>query len=251
MEIRRKAAHVLELVGVRVTESIVPLLDELSREPDVTVRARLAKALQLPSTPEADETAVLASALRDDVLAVRLAAARRVRQSAPRGQKVVPLILKMLRDPDPVIRRLGLETLRKNGLRSAELMQRVGKAQRDPDSGVRCRAAETLIESGSTDRVSISLLIEDLRRDEDTARCEEDVLGLAGLFDNEVMRSMIRLVQEDPNPDVRSRAAHVLMHLGSRARDAVPALLRAQKDHIAGAEMALRAVRAPVPKHRN
>ena len=58
-----------------------------------------------------------------------------------------------------------------------------------------------------------------------------DVLGLAGLFDNDVMRSMIRLVGDEKDPDVRSRAARVLMHLGPRAREAVPALLRAQKDH--------------------
>ncbi len=53
---------------------------------------------------------------------------------------------------------------------------------------------EALIEAGSTDRVSIPLLIADMRKDEDTARCAEDVLGLAGIFDNEVMHSMVRLV---------------------------------------------------------
>ena len=101
------------------------------------------------------------------------------------------------------------------------------------------------------DRVLPRDLIGDLNRDEDTARCAEDVLGLAGLFDNDVMRSMIHLVGEEKDPDVRSRAARVLMHLGPRAREAVPALLRAQKDQIPGAEMALKAVRAPTPKRHS
>ncbi len=266
VEIRRKAAHVLELAGPRSPDAIRSIFEALSHEQDPEARARLAKALQLPFTPEADRAAVLAAALHDEYVPVRLAAAQGVRQSvrptdrrtvaglmetAPRGPKSLPLILRMLRDPEPSIRRLGLETLRRSGLRSPDLLQKVAKAQRDTDAGVRCRAAETLIESGSTDRVSIALMISDLRKDEDTARCAEDVLGLAGLFDNDVMRSMVRLVQEETDPDIRSRASRVLMHLGPRAREAVPALIRAQKDQVPGAEMALRAVRASSPRRRN
>ena len=71
----------------------------------------------------------------------------------------------------------AVETLRRCGQRSTELMRKVAKAQRDPDPGVRCRAAETLIEAGAPDRVSTALLIEDLKKDEDTARCAEDVLS--------------------------------------------------------------------------
>jgi HEAT repeat protein len=244
VELRRKAANVLALAGAKNPETINALLSALSGEPDAQTRAHLTKALQLPYVPEEDRTDVLAAALHDDYVPVRLEAARAIRGSAPQGKKSLRLILRMLRDTEPLIRRLGLETLRRSGLKSPELLQKVAKAQRDPDPGVRCRAAESLIEYGSPDRVSISLLIGDLSRDEDTARCAVDVLGLAGLFENDVMRSMIHLVEEEKDPDIRSRAAHVLMHLGPRAREAVPALLHAQKDQIAGAEMALKAVRA-------
>jgi HEAT repeat protein len=177
--------------------------------------------------------------------------ARWIRQSAPRGSPSLPLILRMLRDADASIRRLGLETLRRSGIRSTVMLQKVAKAQRDSDAGVRCRASEALIEAGSIDRISMTLLVSDLKKDEDTARCAEDVLGLAGLFDPEIVRSMIRLVQDEKDPDLRSRAARVLMHLGPRAHDAIPALIRAQKDGVPGAEMALRAIRLPAPrKHR-
>jgi HEAT repeat protein len=250
VEIRRKAAHVLALAGARSPETITPLFEALSHEQDPAVRSGLAKALQLPYAPGADRLAVLAAALHDESQPVRLEAAHEVRQSAPRGSKTLPLVLRMLRDSDPVIRRLSLETLRRSGLRSPELLQKVGKAQRDPDSGVRCRACETLIESGAVDRVSIPLLIGDLRKDEDTARCAEDVLGLAGLFDSDVIHAMSRLVLQETDPDIRSRAAHVLMHLGPRAREAIPALIRAQKDQVPGAEMALKAIRLPAPRRR-
>ena len=62
---------------------------------------------------------------------------------------------------------------------------------------------------------------------------------------------MTRLVQDDKDPDIRSRAAMVLMHLGPRARAAIPALLRAQKDEVPGAAMALKAIRASVSKRRS
>jgi HEAT repeat protein len=201
-------------------------------------------------TPEPDRIAVLAAALHDENVTVRLEAARWVRQSAPHGRNTLPLILIMMRDPESSIRRLGLETLRRSGMHSTDLLQKVAKAQRDSDPGVRCRASETLIESGSTDRASSALLIADLKKDEDTARCAEDVLSLAGLFDSEVVHSMIRIVQEEKDPDIRSRAARVLMHLGPRAREAIPALLRAQKDEVPGAAMALRAVRTALPKRK-
>ena len=251
VELRRKAAHVLALSGVKSPETIDQLLDVLAKEKDGRTRTGLAKALQLPYTPEPDRAAVLGAALHDENLPVRLQAARAIRVSAWSGRSSLPLIMRMLRDKEPIIRRLALETLRRSGLSSPDILQNVARSQRDADPGVRCRAAESLIESGSTDRVSISLLISDLRRDEDTARCAEDVLGLAGLFDADVMHSMIRLVQEDKDPDVRSRAARVLMHLGPRAREAIPALAHAVKDQIPGAEMALKAVRAPVTRKRS
>lgn len=250
VEVRLRAARILAMAGVKTPEGIAALFDALGHETDRKTRALIAKALQIPSTPDPDPTAVLSAALEDPFVPVRLEAARRVRQSAPRGPKYLPLILRMLKDPDPSIRRLGLETLRRCGQRSTELMRKVAKAQRDPDPGVRCRAAEALIEAGATDRVSIALQISDLKGDEDTARCAEDVLSLAGLFDLDVVHSMTRLVQEEKDPDIRSRAARVLMHLGPRAREAIPALLRAQKDDVPGAATALKAIRMRSPRRK-
>ena len=215
------------------------------------VRLAALELLRHLSPPPAGLDALWSAGLSDDSVPVREGVVRWVRESAPKGRQSLPLVLKMLADPEPSIRRLGLETLRRSGMHSTDLMQKVAKAQRDPDAGVRCRASETLIESGSTDRVSTALLISDLKKDEDTARCAEDVLSLEGLFDADVPRSMIRLVQEEKDPDIRSRAARVLMHLGPRAREAIPALLRAQKDDVPGAAMALRAVRASVVRRRH
>lgn len=282
--VRRKASHILSQISIKSPDQASPLLRALAVEKDPEVRKSLAKALSLPDARETGAAPLFSAALlrsRSDVVrlaaleglrrgplppgpleplwsdglqdgsaAVRQGIARWIRESIPRGSKPFSLVMKMLRDPEPSIRRLGLETMRRCNLRSTDLMRQVAKAQRDPDAGVRCRASETLIEAGSTDRVSIALLISDLRKDEDTARCAEDVLGLAGLFDSDVVRSMTRLIQEDKDPDIRSRAARVLMPLGPRAREAIPALLHAQKDEVPGAAMALKAIRASVAKRR-
>jgi HEAT repeat protein len=283
--IRRKAAHVLALQTLKSPEAAGAILRALSGEQDKETRRLLTKALAMPEIRGEGPQAVLAAALgdsrsevvrltavealrrlipppspveaiwetglHDDSAPVRQSVAHWIRESVPRGRKPLPLILRMLRDPEPSIRRLGLETLRRSGARSKELMQNVAKAQRDPDAGVRCRAAEALVETGALDRLSIALLIGDLKKDDDTALCAEDVLGLAGLFDPHVVRSMIRLVQEEKDPDLRSRAARVLMHLGSRAREGIPVLLHAQKDDVPGAGMALKAIRAAISSRRN
>jgi hypothetical protein len=248
VELRRKAAHVLERGGVRSPDTIVILFDVLAKETATDVRISLARALHLPYTPASKPEEVLVTALKTDYTPVRFEAARLIRQSAPYGKEYLGLILRMIRDKDSGIRRLGLEALRRSGQSSPDILQLVARAQRDDDPGVRCRAAESLIEFGSPDRVSIALLMGDLRRDEDTARCAENVLGLAGLFDSDVVYSMMHLVEREKDPDVRSRAARVLMHLGSRARQAEGALLRAKNEKVPGAEMALKAIRVPVTR---
>jgi len=283
-EVRRKAANIISQTALKSSDQALSLLRFLSTEKDPEVRKFLAKALSMPEPHEEGAEPLFTAALgqshnemvrlaaldglrhlspspghleliwseglRDSSTGVRQGIARWIRESVPRGSKPYALVTKMLQDPDSSIRRLGLEALRRCNLRSTDLMRKVAKAQRDPDAGVRCRASETLVEAGSTDRVSIALLIADLKKDEDTARCAEDVLSLAGLFDSDVVRSMIRLVQEEKDPDIRSRAARVLMHLGPRAREAIPALVHAQKDEIPGAAMALKAIRASLSPRR-
>lgn len=251
IDLRRRASHVLALSGAREPATIARLLDTLATEADLDTRKNCAMALQLPYVPEMNAEDVFSAALKARELAVRLEAARQVRGRAPFGRQYLGLIIQMMKDSDSQVRRLGLEALRRTGQRSPDLLQRVARAQRDEDPGVRCRAAESLIEAGSFDRVSIALLMNDLRRDEDVARCAENALSMAGLFDTDVIYSMIHLLQTEKDPDVRSRAAQILMHMGPRARQAVPALMRARDEKVPGAEMALRSIRGtPARKGR-
>jgi len=69
---------------------------------------------------------------------------------------------------------------------------------------------------------------------------------MAGHFNREVVPAMTRLLDQ-ADPEVRRQACLVLMQLGPRAKDALPALQKAQKENVVGAENAVRAIRESLP----
>jgi len=93
---------------------------------------------------------------------------------------------------------------------------------------------------GAADRVSLERLTDDLRRVPDPA-CAVEALALAGYFNPEVVPLMAHLV-EKKDWRTQSRAVSVLLHLGGRAKAALPALLRAQREDIPGSENAIRRI---------
>ena len=101
VEIRRKAAHVLALSGVKSSDSISRLLEALGHEPDSKTRMWLAKALQLPYTPDADRMAVLDDALHDGECSCALRSRARNKAKRSARAKNAPLILKMLKILSP------------------------------------------------------------------------------------------------------------------------------------------------------
>ena len=152
-----------------------------------------------------------------------------------------------MKDPDVRVRRAALDVLRRIVVRRRDALPMIARAQRDPDPAVRCLAAEQLVEMGAADRVAVNLLAADLRAGGGQALCAGEALAQAGLFNPDVVAALVRLLQEKDRA-VRSRAAALLMQLGARAREALPALQQAQKDQIPGAEAALRAIREALPR---
>jgi HEAT repeat protein len=250
-EVRRDLFRALAMPETTPLRGPALLADVFSRSHNESVRLTGLEALRLAHPPAAEWNSFWGQGLQDSSPDVRFESARWIRESGQRGKKLYRLIPRMLRDPEPSIRRLGLETLRRSGLRSTELLQRAARAQKDGDPGVRCRAVEALVELGSVDRISTALLIEDLKKDEDTGRCAVEALGQAGHFEPEVVRSMIHLLETERNADFRGRAASVLIQLGPKAREALPALVRAAKDQVPGAELAVKAIRTSLPRRRH
>jgi HEAT repeat protein len=149
-----------------------------------------------------------------------------------------------LRDEDPRVRRGVLDILRRIGVRRESYLAPIARAQKDADPWVRCWAAEDLVEMNAADRVAISRLIDDLQNPDD-ASCAAAALGLAGHFNPDVTPALIHVLQ-GKNRDVQSQATAILMQLGSRAREALPALVQARHDEIPGAENAYRVIHEAV-----
>jgi HEAT repeat protein len=284
LEVRRKAADTLSSVPLTAPSTIRPVLNRLVEESNPEIRASLTQALSMKSVPTAGRAAVLAAALRtsrmepvrlvaleelqhlqpppdgletlwrdalkDPNVSVRQSAARWLRQSDHLGSTMTPVLLSMLHDSDVEVRRFSLEALLRSTTKPSEAIATIARAQRDKDPGVRCRAADVLVEWGAHDRVALTLLINDLRGSEDDARCAVDALAAAGPFEPGVVSEMIHLLN-GKDRELRMRAASVLRQMGPRAREALPALERAQKDQIPGAAQAVRAIKnAPLPSDR-
>lgn len=282
-EVRRNAARVLTERGALTPEVIGRLLKLLTNDEDSDVRRQTSKALTLRQAPERGEasvlryaavrsknaqvreialstlrdlqlpmvetTPVLQESLRDSQAGVRLMAAEWVRDLDLQARPFVSALLTLLRDPEPQIRQAALEGLRRSGTHLRDALPVVARAQRDKDATVRCLAARQLVEMGAADRVSVAVFINDLRSGASDVHCAEDALGMAGLFNPDVVPALTKLLDEKDR-ETRSRAAFVLMQLGYKAKDAIPALQRAQKDQVSGADNALKAIRNAVRARR-
>lgn len=278
---RRNAAYVLSQVSQPANSTIDGLLKALAEEAEDPVRHYIARALGLRQAPErgvltawtyilrkSKSELVRAETLRqlesqdlaldqlgpsiwgrvkDDDPDIRLEAVQWIGRSGPDAKPAVSYLLAGVSDPDVRVRRAALSALKRSGTRRHEGLQLIGKAQRDPDSLVRCLATEELLELGSPDRVAVPLLVNDLKGDDDSARCAAEALGLAGHFNSDVVPALIKVLQEK-DPLWRSRAALILMQLGARAREAIPALVIAQKDGIPDADNALKVIRESLPR---
>ncbi|HVO32882.1 MAG TPA: HEAT repeat domain-containing protein [Elusimicrobiota bacterium] len=278
---RRNAAYALSLIGAKQPEAVDALLAILSTERDSDVRRMAARALSLPEAPDAGGLAPLIFSLRrsrnelvrlralgqlrqavwpleqaiptlarvlqrDPSPTLRLAAAQWLEQLGPAARPAADALAQALRDSDVTVRGLALSMLRIPGIRSREFAPRIAVVQRDPDPMLRCAAAQELVELGASDRVFVAMLVRDLKAGGESEACDAEALGMAGHFNEDVVPALVGLLGE-ANFQWRSVAARTLMELGPRARPALPALAKAQRDGVPGADIAIKALREMIP----
>jgi HEAT repeat protein len=279
---RRNAAYVFTKVPVLSTDTARALLVVLSQDTDPSVRHMAAKALTLrhvpdrgtaslvyalrkaqndfvrvqalaklkqESVPLSDVLPTLESALQDQSPAVRGAAIQWLSEGGAPARAAIPSLLSALKDDDVSVRRAAIASLRRLGVRRSSALPTVAHAQNDSDPNVRCLAAQLLVEMNAPDRVSVPPLIQDLKASSSANECAGDALGMTGHFNSEVVAALIKLLKESDR-QLRSKAAFVLMQLGARARDAIPALEQARRDSINGADIALKTIQQSLPRGR-
>lgn len=281
--VRSHAADVLRRLPGKSTGTYQALLSALADEHVGDVRPHLAAALRLHETPELGMVPTLIAAAGHARDAAARATALEMLQKTPPPLSVLrpalahalhdedgeirhwtltwivahpewtralaPDLLKRLRDTQEANRRLALEALYHVPWHDHDLFVPIALAQRDADPGVRCMAVRQLVEMGGADRVSIDRLVDDLRREEDPA-CAVEALALTGYFNADVVAAMARLLDDRNDWRTRGRAVSVLMHLGSRAKAALPALVRAEHAQIPGAEIAVARLRQSLGRQK-
>jgi HEAT repeat protein len=279
--VRRNASEVLAATAPFPNEAIRPFLTALADDEEGGIREVAAKALGLRYAPErgwfpswtqalrrsknpsvrlaalellkgnewTDDKKwnVAAGALKDRDPSVRLAAIQWLAEAVSLPIAVAPAVLDAVQDSDAQIRFTALGALRHSRLRTKNAYTVIAQAQKDSDPAVRCLAAEQLVEMGAPDRVAVARLSRDLKNVAADAVCAGEALAFAGRQNGDVVPVLIGLLQE-PHPEVRRRALHVVMALGARAKDALPAVEQAQKDRIPGSDLAVRILRDSTPK---
>jgi HEAT repeat protein len=248
--VRRHAAAALAL-GEAPERGFIPTLRAaLRRSAKPEVRLEAMALLQAQDLSPEITVSVLARGLSDPSVPVRQAALDWIQTDDAWVTALVPHLLKRLQDPEIAFRRRTLLLLYESRLRSQEALPVVAQAQRDPDAEVRCLAARQLVEMGASDRVAVRRFSDELRTSAEEFPCALGVLALAGQFmPEDVVSRMIGLLQSKDRA-ARARAAAVLIHLGARAKPALPALAVAQKDHIPGTDAAARAIRQALPREK-
>ncbi|MFA5975293.1 MAG: HEAT repeat domain-containing protein [Elusimicrobiota bacterium] len=241
-DVRRDAARALAL-PFPPDRGLLPTLQfALRRSKNDSVRLSAIGQLKKTASSTEEMVPVLAEALRDPGAEVRLASLRWLAELDGRSRPALGVLLQLLKDPDVRVKRASLGVLRQILIRRGDALPLIARAQRDPDPMVRCLAAEQLVEMGAWDRIAVERLVADLSAEGEGTLCAREALSQAGHFNPEVVSYLIRLLQGGDR-SLRSDAAAILMQLGVKAREALPALHQAQKDRIPGAEAASHAIR--------
>jgi HEAT repeat protein len=245
---RRNAAFVFSEMEHRPEAALRPLLIRLADDEDPATRRYAARALHLKYAPERGRPGSLIFAFRrSDAEAVKLQALALLEESGWKAEDALPVLSGALQDENAVIRRQALISLGRWPTRRSDVLSAIAKTQRGWDSDLRCLAAQQLVEWGAWDRVAVALLAADVRRRPENVACAVTALGMAGHFNAEVVPATLRLLEEK-DPETRRLACLILMQLGPKAKDALPALAKAQKENVPGAENALRAIRDSLPR---
>ena len=139
---------------------------------------------------------------------------------------ILPTLIAVVRaDPSPEVRQHAAL-----GLRSASAVPvLVEVLTEDPDAVVRRNAIIPLWELRSEATSAVPALIEALKKDPDPSvnLCALDALGWIGSADG--VPTLIVAARDGPSAAYRERALMALMHIGPKARDAVPFLIQAIK----------------------
>ena len=216
-ELARRAVCAIATPGLRLRRS-------------AEVRRRCSAALASLGVAAAEAAPALLQALRDDVVAVRRAAAWALTRVRPEPAVVLDgLVDAATRDDDAAVRRMALHGIGQLGVAAAAAGPAVAAVlKHDTDPFARRRAAGVVERIGAAPGVLVPALVEALAdADPKVRRLAAAALGRQGGAARAGVPSLVRAIFRDAARSVRRRAASALERVDPEARTAVAGLIQA------------------------
>jgi HEAT repeat protein/outer membrane protein assembly factor BamB len=185
-------------IARRIGPEAIPLLTDVLRDAQVTVRRRAIDILidLAPDTESIQKS--LSRALRDEDPLVARDAARALGALGERAGPSVPSLIEALAHADPDVRQYSAEALASIGPKASAATKKLAKALRDPSPGVRWAACEALASIGPAAASALPQLIEALKDEFLYVRiCAAGAMGSIGPRAKAVLPSL-REAAKDP-----------------------------------------------------
>jgi HEAT repeat protein len=201
VRVRFQAADALNRLGP-LSEPALPALMQAIDDEDANVRVKVINALATMRPFSRPAIPKLLLALNDDVKLVRISAMAAIGALGRDAKAAVPSLIDALREKDPP------------------------KNPKDPHT-IPCVAATALGNIGPDAAPAVPALLEALRSEHLALRgAVLDSLGKIRAGDEQVIRTLVKIVDEEPHWGVRRGAATALGQIGPEANKAIPSLLR-------------------------
>ena len=213
VEQRVEAADKLARRGM----AAVSALDALTRalqDPAADVRWHAARALSALGPEAVPAVPALAKLLRDSDAHVRAHAASALGAIGPAARDAVPQLTKAVADPDPTVRREAVEALRAIRPGPKVVLPLLTRLLQDAEPSVVLRAIDALSEFGKD---AVPALIEALQNPR-MRYWAILVLNEIGPDAADAVPALVRVLQEDKDPEVRMEALLALGNIGPAAR---------------------------------
>jgi serine/threonine protein kinase/HEAT repeat protein len=225
--IRGYTAAALAQLGPGARAEVLPLLLETLRDLVPEVRQKVLEGLDKLGPPEATDLPRLLQAARSDRPPVRLYAAKALGQLGPAAREAVPLLTSFLDDPDAEVAAAAAVALGTLGPEAATAVPQLLTSLNSRNKELVRQAATALSRISQGDKV-VTALADVLRRSD---RSDKDVqvtlaaaLGKMGSAAKPAVPALVKALTW--GPEVQDAAVAAFGRIG---KDAVPALIEALK----------------------
>ncbi|MBL8798159.1 MAG: HEAT repeat domain-containing protein [Planctomycetia bacterium] len=200
-----------------------------AEDPMLNPRTRAAEMLGAVGAPAKSAITNLMAVLTDADPSLRAASTTALSQMAPDS---IPVLAAALKDPKVPVRLAAIDALAQAGGQAVPAMPALIEAWKENDKSVRLRVGDLLVRFEGAAAPAAPALVASLNEEDRDIRLKAcDVLGRCGGAGRApAVPVLMEFVAKSPDRDLRARSAWVLGQLGAEAKAASETLIEAVKD---------------------